>query len=475
MSKKLLLILFTFHFSLFILKAQDIKRTWHWNFGSHEGLDFSSGSPVPIYNSSIGSWNGCSSISDTNGNLLCYVGDSVPGTNYQNIWNRNNTVMPNGHTLLAYPETWDDLIVPEPLNDSILYVFYGGGYSLIKYTCYAIVNMDLDGGLGDVTKKNVPFFANSYGYSAYTTECATQCANDTDIWILTARAYTDSFFVFRLTPHGLDTVPVISACGLDSISDVGSDIKFSPSGTKLAIIGAGNAYYTELLNFNDTTGVVYSSNPIVFSDSSAPHLQNAQGIEFSPDESKLYWSLFTVYKYLYQANLDAGSVSAIEHSVVLIDSIYTPNRQGLGSLQLAPDGKIYLSKVEDYYLGAINYPNNLGAVCDYVDSAVDLPNYSFGDTACFYGLPNFVSTDLYETKYITGGNNSIYSNTELSIFPNPTNQLLTVRFNGQINGLATLSIMDIAGRKVLSGEKSISNGTAQIDVSFLSTGMYFLT
>ncbi len=36
---KKVLLLFILSFSLLALKAQDIKRTWHWNFGDYAGLE----------------------------------------------------------------------------------------------------------------------------------------------------------------------------------------------------------------------------------------------------------------------------------------------------------------------------------------------------------------------------------------------------------------------------------------------------
>ncbi|MDD3861063.1 MAG: hypothetical protein PHW83_12765, partial [Bacteroidales bacterium] len=58
--------------------SSDIRRTYHWYFGNGAGLDFSSGTPVPITNSPMTAEEGCASISDTCGNLLFFTdGDTV--------------------------------------------------------------------------------------------------------------------------------------------------------------------------------------------------------------------------------------------------------------------------------------------------------------------------------------------------------------------------------------------------------------
>jgi PKD repeat protein len=54
-----------------------------------------------------------------------------------------------------------------------------------------------------------------------------------------------------------------------------------------------------------------------------------------------------------------------------------------GCLQLAPDGKIYLSIADKFWLGVINDPDEAGVNCNFVDSGFNVaPGFSE------YGLPN---------------------------------------------------------------------------------------
>src|SRR5215203_2259557 len=63
-----------------------------WYFGYEAGLDFNSGSPIPLTNGAIQTNEGCASISDANGNLLFYT-DGVY------VWNKLHLQMPNGFAL----------------------------------------------------------------------------------------------------------------------------------------------------------------------------------------------------------------------------------------------------------------------------------------------------------------------------------------------------------------------------------------
>src|ERR1051326_8915476 len=84
------------------------KPAMNWYFGQKAGLDFNSGTPVPVLGSSMWATEGCTSISDSNGNLLFYTyGDTV--------WNKNHQPMPNGFGLFGHQNsTQSALIVPLP-------------------------------------------------------------------------------------------------------------------------------------------------------------------------------------------------------------------------------------------------------------------------------------------------------------------------------------------------------------------------
>ncbi|MCD4745098.1 MAG: hypothetical protein K8R58_02240, partial [Bacteroidales bacterium] len=108
-------------------ECEDTKVT-KWHFYQNAGLEFLPGggtAPLTggkISTSAIRDGEGCSVIHDKDGNLLFYT-DGVT------IWDRTHTRMstPGGVSLLGnFSSTQSALIVPQPCNDSLYYVFTTG-------------------------------------------------------------------------------------------------------------------------------------------------------------------------------------------------------------------------------------------------------------------------------------------------------------------------------------------------------------
>ncbi len=339
-----------------------------WYFGIFAGIDFNSGTAVPLVDGQINRWEGVACLSDSLGNLLLYTdGDSV--------WNRSHQPMLNGFGLKGDPSSTESaIIVPYPAHDSLYYIFTideeGGDDGL----CYSLVNMRGDGGLGEVIQKNEQLISP---VSEKLT--AVRHKNNTDFWIIAHGWETDSFFVYRLTPSGISSVPKIIEIGLPH-SDIGLHgnnsvgyMRASPDGHKLAIAIQVSQIF-ELVDFDNETGDI--SNPVdILQLRGSPY-----GVEFSADRSKLY---MTSGKYLFQADLSSSSASDIINSVVLIDSSDCGNF--FGALQLATDGKIYLAHEFSSHLGVIQKPEKAGKDCNF-----DLNGFYLSGRQCRMGLPNFI-------------------------------------------------------------------------------------
>lgn len=356
----------------FLSNAQN--QTNIWMFGANCKLDFTSGTPVAGLPSAINTYEGCASISDSSGHILFYT-DGIT------VWNKNNLPMPNGTGLMGdNSSTQSSIIVPQPGNASIYFVFtvdYNGGTNGFRYS---VVNISLNGGLGDVTTKNVLLLADCYERMT-----AVRHGNNSDCWVVVQDFSTDEIKSFLVTASGLNVNPVVSNVGVISGGDLGKTggyMKASPDGCKLVVaLWANNSY--EMLDFNKYSGTV--SNRISLQ---SPDFPQAYGVEFSPDSKLLYVSAMEGPTNVFQMNLSAGSASAIVNSKVLLFT--TLNMYDVGGLQLGPDGKIYCARRYSQYLAVINSPNTIGTGCNFIYNGVSLPS----TMQCQLGLPSFIPAYL---------------------------------------------------------------------------------
>ncbi|HQQ94217.1 MAG TPA: hypothetical protein PLQ93_06660, partial [Bacteroidia bacterium] len=273
-----------------------------WFFGYGAGLDFMSNPPTPVFGSSINVPEGCSSISDNNGNILFY-------SDGQTIWNQSHNVMANGTGLAGSGNPSQScLIAKQPGSNTIYFVFtIAGAPALNGNFCYSIVDMSLAAGLGSVTVKNAILFTSISSSEKIT---GTMHCNGIDKWILTHGngPNNNTFHAFYLSAAGLNTVSVNSAIGSYHTNFTAAGcMKISPNGRKVALAFTSSSMYVELFDFDNQTGVV--SNSLVLNGPSG----NIYGIEFSGDGSKLYASRIGNYfgTNIYQWDLCAGNNAAI--------------------------------------------------------------------------------------------------------------------------------------------------------------------
>ncbi|MCX6275317.1 MAG: T9SS type A sorting domain-containing protein [Bacteroidetes bacterium] len=354
--------IFTWLFIFCTLIAGASNETNIWYFGNGCGLDFNSGSPVSINGGMVYTYEGCSSICDSNGDLLFYS-DGLT------VWNKNHQVMSNGTGLTGdYSSTQSAMIVQQPGNTNIYYVF-----TTFTTLNYSVVDMTLNGGLGDVTPaKNVFMMTGAEKL------CAVKHSNGNDVWIIMHESGTDGFNAFLLTSAGIAVVPVHSNTGLADGGIVGQ-MKVSPTGTKIAI-GLFNAVETvSLCDFDPATGIASNGFAI-------PTLNVTQsyGVEFSPDGSKLYNTGENSWFNITQYDMNAGTPAAIIASATIIGTTGGVLPAGM---QLGPDLKIYVTLYQSGFLAVINDPNVLGTGCNFVDNAVSL-----GVNVCQIGLPGNVAS-----------------------------------------------------------------------------------
>ena len=451
--KKLILLILTFACTFCNAQTSEINRTNHWYFGEGIGIDYSSGSPVLDTSSSMFQREACAVMSDTAGNLLFY-------TDGDTIWNKNHIVMNNGFGLGCESSTNGAVIVPNPGNDSIYYLFTVDCWENIGNhgLRYSVINVNANGGTGAILQKIIQLFSPRSEQLAVTRHC-----NGIDYWVVMHHYNQNKFYSYLVTPSGVNAIPTISVVGdtlpvQNFIGNMGS-MCFSPNGKKLCFV---NGYIgARLFNFNLLTGEI--DNMIVLST-----VRYEYGCAFSPDNSKLYVT-FSGYptpgRYISQYDLtsnDSLLITSSKNIVFLVSYVHAP----LEGLQLTEQGYI---KVAFYYrdsIGVILNPNAYGAACNYQTFPL-----TFNGRLCKEQFPNFNTNYYNSNPYSCGIGIAETENTSIKFFPNPVSDRLTV--TNLNRNYDSMLIYSIDGRYVLF--KPIDNKEiAEIDTRQLSSGIYFI-
>jgi hypothetical protein len=299
--------------------------------------------------------------------------------------------MPNGLGLLGhFSSAQSALIVPVPCDINRYYLFTAdqSGYfsrGIIPVGVhYNIIDMRLDGGLGDVSLKNVPL-------QGLASERLTAVAhgNGRDYWVLTHSNGGKTFNAWKVTGLGVSATPVVSVVGVDqgvAWPGPGQDnfgyIKASPNGRKLAMTTATDNM-AELFDFDPGTGVISNGVVLYQGPKNGGVDGNCYGISFSPDNSRLYHAALGA---LVQYDMTQPTAAAIVASQTTIISAPGTAPVLNGAIQVGPDGKIYTSNSATFnsWVGRIANPNVLGQGCGYTAGWMQFSWFGFST----YGLPN---------------------------------------------------------------------------------------
>ena len=228
-----------------------------WRFGQFAGLNFNVNPPASISGSAMQtSTQYPVSVSDSLGNLLFYSDGGF-------VWNKNNTVMPNGSGLNGFITTMHGVFSVQSLtNKNQYYLFYiplyGNAPIMPQGLFYSVVDMQLNGGLGAIVTgmKNI---AVPLGESVAPWMSGTRHRNNRDAWLVVRNVLPNHFLSYKITSSGISNVPVVSPSLVNTTSvypqNYGGVLKFSQNGKKL-ITCYQNDTIAEYCNFNNETGLV---------------------------------------------------------------------------------------------------------------------------------------------------------------------------------------------------------------------------
>ena len=401
-KKVLLLLVFStlfFHLSAQFVNDCNYERPHEadqWIFGVRGGIDFMADPVTAAPTSSAFSLpNGVATLSYPDGRLRMF-------TNGIKVFNQGMYLMPNGDNLNGNNfATQSSLIVPHPGNTNLFYVFTVDMYIPPIFTDgvnYSIVDFT-NNGFGEVTSKNN--FLMGENAQKIT---GTKHSNGTEYWVVThgfGPNKGNTFYSYLVSDTGLMTTPVTSKLGTVQQGDENNAagyMKISPDGTKIALLIPSDGI-AELYDFDASNGQVSNLR-----SSATGQFDYPFGLEFSPDNSKLYIStspLGNGTNFLYQFDATAADPFANPTVIEQFDVNQVGGADSLmGALQLGVDGKIYMAKFKRgvlgmKYLGVVYNPNRPGLACNYNSlDGVSNNGFNLAGGESLIGLPNFLTNYL---------------------------------------------------------------------------------
>ena len=484
-----------FIFSIIACGVNAQKRGAVWCFGDSALVDFSDPANIITGTSILKSRGSCASISDTSGNLLFYAGYDNDvyingGGAFINgeIISHNHTTMTNGDSInlqLWYREV---VIVDKPATSNQYYVFS------IEVTSnnpqglfYSIVDMSLNGGLGEVIQKNVQL----ENFKAVDCLSAVKHGNGRDWWVIFRRfnsvsSPNNDYYVYLVTSTGVFGQPIQNVGSLNS-TNLG-EISFNSTGTQMAFINYVGLI--ELYDFDRCTGLF--SNPVNISPESSqapwPGLWSAK---FSPSGNILYVTripaVVTDSSRLFQYDLAAPNIASSQLTLWS-----APWSTTIDQLKMAPDNKMYLTtnfgQVYPYTDSMYNYINmNLSVINspDSLGTACDLQQFSFylGGKRSYAGLPNNPDYDL--PALVGSPCDTLVSQNELAgaaaigslhVYYHPAWEKAFINASNLKGKTGKLLVYDIQGKVVHSEPLRIQNGYYTRDLSMIgrADGVYLV-
>ncbi len=420
------------------------------------------------------------SMSDSVGNLIFY-------TNGIKINNAQKQLMENGDSLnpgqvaddfrnSGYPIPNSIISVPHPNQAHQYYVFHNSityasdiaGYG--EHLYYSLVDMTANNGLGRVVMKNQILSSDSIGRGQLQ---AVKHGNGRDWWLIQYMATNSNGLQVFLVAG--DSVVLQHQQYIGRVH-VGAGWRgqsvFSPDGS--VYVRYDDHDDINIYNFDRCSGYFSNALHIPIQDSTDILPQGYfVGVAISPNNRYLYAGS---YHYLYQFDLQAVDIAASKDTVATWDGTwgqYYPAH--FGALRLGADNKIYALPLRTKYLHTIEDPNIGGMGCNVQQRSVTL--YNFSQTF----LPNYPP---YRTAALQGsGCDTLVIGTtrlagkpafEVQLYPNPTQQQLTVESTAMLSKSYRVQVYNALGQVVLVPNKQIAPNSLSLEVGQLPAGMYVL-
>jgi len=354
--------LFLFSFSFYSSFSQELINN-QWMMGSLVGLDFSTLPPQFVGHANQGT-EGPETITDSDGNLLFYSGRD-------RIIDKTHQTMPNGAGIIGHMSCMNYATSTcWPGNPDKFIYFTGGGVELFLTNDpmglhYSVVDMTLNGGLGDVVavSKNTVLISDDISERI----TIANHANGLHKWLVVRMATGNEFRSYLIDENGVSSTPVISNIGwvlpapnLNYRKHLPGNLKVNHTGDKMIEISA-SAFINpmteniNLMDFDANTGILSNSVRWLKFE----NFNQIRGAEFSPNDSVLY--VGSERNGISQFDITSNNSVTIKASETILCGKDTFRY----ALQMGPDDIIYVGTNNLLIsMGCIKSPNTLGFGCD---------------------------------------------------------------------------------------------------------------
>lgn len=279
-------------------------------------------------------------MTDAAGNLLFC--NAVSNANEIRVLDATLNQMPNGFGLNGHSSTLQSAICPIPCHPDRYYVFHllTGAGDLF----YSVVDMSLNGGLGDVTQKNVLIGTGFTEGMAISHQLNNGCR-----WLFSTVRNGPAYDVVRclISQTGIGPPTVIASVLPNGTVYNFNEIELSPDNTRLAMSVFTTAPTEPDIVVWDLalqTGTL--ANQQGYSVSSDP----INGIQFSPTGQYIY--------FLGNGNIDAMDFGRVNAGTGAVDIIDPNMGRYLTMVELAGNGRIYVAMNYNHdYMAEVAFPD----------------------------------------------------------------------------------------------------------------------
>jgi hypothetical protein len=320
-----------------------------WMFGKQAGIDFTSGSPVVLSGNPANDpgQEASTTMCDPTKNIVIY-------SNNSRVFNGSNVQYMTVNGTNGQSSTNGAIIVPDPSSPTNQFFLFTGNditggsssginFYQIKNTAGVLSTLAGPTNLATGAQVSEALCAGTDGSGGY--------------WIV-AHTRTTQYWAWHVTAAGVTLAHTTSTVATTGGGGTGS-LKISQCQNRIASISQGGSL--AVYNWDNVNGVVTGAALRSYPTGT---YNFGYGCEFSMDGSMLYFTTLGGNQ-IYQLEISTGTV----YADATANGKSSNNITEMGTLQLGPDNKIYVTNVDNFggtvYIGVVALPNVQGVGCNY--------------------------------------------------------------------------------------------------------------